>query len=226
MKRYTLDGKVVSMDFKHMSVVATGETGNVYKYKDVALKLFKENVTPPIDVTTAKKLTGIQTDRILLPRKLLFCEDKFRGYTYRLISKKGSSKKIITLPKEELIGNISLLENDIENLSKAKILLDGIDPSNYIFNGSLFVTDPSKYSLFDVVSFEELAKLNKFQLHLLLTEIMASELRGCSNITNACEKHFKELLGLKDAEQDSSDYFADIMGKSEDVKELVLSLKL
>ena len=224
MKKYTLDGKPVNMDFKHMSVVATGKTGVVYKYKDVALKLFNQEQVPSVDLETTKLLTGIQTDRILLPKKILLCDDKFRGYTYRLIPKKGTGKKIIMLSKDELVGNIVLIENDIEQLSKAKVLLDGIDPTNYIFNGDLYISDPRQYSILDIFSTEELAKLNKYQFHLLLTQIMVSELQSCSGITNASEKHFKEIMGIKDEDQDSSDYYASIMGNSDSVKEFVKTL--
>lgn len=224
MKKYTLDGKPVNMDFKHMSVVATGKTGIVYKYKDVALKLFNSEQVPSVDLETTKMLTGIQTDRILLPRKILYCDDKFRGYTYRLIPKKGTGKKIIMLSKDELVGNILLLENDIEELSKSKVLLDGIDPTNCIFNGDLYISDPRQYSILDIFSTEELAKLNKYQLHLLLTQIMVSEIQSCSGITNAAERNFKEIMGMKDDEQDSSDYYARIMGKVDSVKEFVKTL--
>ena len=61
----------------------------------------------------ASYLTGIQTSRILLPRKLVFYQDAFRGYTLRLVQKKGNSKKLIALPGENLVTNAEMIEQDI-----------------------------------------------------------------------------------------------------------------
>ena len=140
---FNFDGKNEDLSLKRLTKIANGQTGDVYKYKNSALKIFRKGIEPPIDQTTAKHLTGISTQRILLPRKLLFYNVKFVGYTYKLVSKKGSGKRMINLPKDELIGNISILESDIKTLSENKVLLNGIDPTNYIFNGDLYISDPS-----------------------------------------------------------------------------------
>ena len=90
---YRLDGKDIDITGKRMSKIGTGATGDVYKYKNTALKIFKKDKTPPIDEETAKYLTTISTNRILLPRNLLFYNQSFRGYTYKLVSKRGSGKR-------------------------------------------------------------------------------------------------------------------------------------
>jgi hypothetical protein len=221
---FILDGRNEEIAFKKLSKIASGKTGDVYKYKKSALKIFKEDMTPPIDEETARHLTGIDTQRILLPRNLLFYNKTFRGYTYRLVEKKGTGRRMITLPIDELIGNISILENDIEKLSEESVLLNGIDQSNCIFNGDLFISDPREYSILeDIFSIDELRKLNNFQLHLLITAMLASETKKCG-ITNAKERQFREILALKDEEQNTSDFFADIFSSEDNVKEYVLKM--
>ncbi len=220
---FNFDGKNEDLSLKRLTKIANGQTGDVYKYKNSALKIFRKGIEPPIDQTTAKHLTGISTQRILLPRKLLFYNVKFVGYTYKLVSKKGSGKRMINLPKDELIGNISILESDIKTLSENKVLLNGIDPTNYIFNGDLYISDPSKYSLLEIFSTEELERLNNYQLHLLLTTLLASEAKK-SNVTNAQETQFKQLLSMKDNEQDSSDFFTNVIPEDCTVKEFILKL--
>lgn len=220
---FNFDGKNEDLSLKRLTKIANGQTGDVYKYKNSALKIFRKGIEPPIDQTTAKHLTGISTQRILLPRKLLFYNVKFVGYTYKLVSKKGSGKRMINLPKDELIGNISILESDIKTLSENKVLLNGIDPTNYIFNGDLYISDPSKYSLLEIFSTEELERLNNYQLHLLLTTLLASEAKK-SNATNAQETQFKQLLSMKDNEQDSSDFFTNVIPEDCTVKEFILKL--
>ena len=220
---FNFDGKSEDISLKRLTKIANGQTGDVYKYKNSALKIFRKGANPPIDEPTAQHLTTIATQRILLPRKLLFYNKTFVGYTYKLVSKRGAGKRMITLPKDELIGNIAILESDIKTLSDNKVLLNGIDPTNYIFNGDLFISDPSKYSILDIFSTEELERLNKYQLHLLITAILASETKK-SNISNAKEAQFKQLLMMKDDEQDSSDFFTNVIPEEDTVKEFILKL--
>lgn len=226
---YILDGKAENISGKRLTKIASGKNGDVYKYKNSALKIFREGSEPPIDAETAKYLKGIQTSRILLPRKLLFYNNTFKGYTYKLVPKKGAGKRMIMLPKDEFIGNIALIERDIELLSQKHVLLDGIDPTNYIFNGDLYITDPSGYTVLDIKAkdildeiekVDDLEKLNKFQLHLLITSIILAELRKI-NIEGKKEIQLKELLELKDENQNSSDFFADIINDDETVKQLI-----
>ena len=109
-------------------------------------------------------------------------------------------------------SEIENAEEIIKECAKNNIymILNGIDPTNYIFNGDIYISDPSKYSILDIISTDELEMLNKYQLHLLLTAILASETKK-SNIPNAKETQFKQLLMMKDDEQDSSDFFTNII---------------
>ena len=127
---YRLDNKDIDISGKRLTKIGNGGTGDVYKYRNSALKIFKTDKETPMDVETAEYLTTISTNRVLLPRNLLFYNNTFRGYTYKLVSKKGSGKKITTIPKDELVGNISIIERDIETLSNKQVLLDGIEPAN------------------------------------------------------------------------------------------------
>lgn len=221
---FILDGKNEEILLKKLTKIASGKNGDVYKYRKSALKIFREDTTPPIDAETAKRLTEIDTQRILLPRNLLFYNKTFRGYTYRLVEKKGLGRRMISLPIDELIGNISILENDSKKLSEKSVLLNGIDQSNCIFNGDLFITDPSEYSILeDIFSTEELQKLNNFQLHLLISAMLVSEIKKCG-VTNAMEKQFKELLSIKRENINTSDFFADVFSKTDTVKEYVMKM--
>ena len=217
---YRIDNKDVNLSGKRLSKIASGGTGDVYRYRNSALKIFKPGKEPPIDVETARYLTGISTSRVLLPKNLLFYNNAFRGYTYRLVPKKGAGNKIITLPKDELIGNISILEKDIEVLSNKQVLLNGVEPSNTIFNGSLYLTDPSKYTVLDTYSTKELEELNKYQFHLLLTSLIVSEMRK-SNFNSATERQVKELLELRELNEDSSEFLGDIIENNDSIKQFI-----
>ena len=217
---YRIDNKDIEITGKRITKIANGATGDVYKYKNTALKIFKEGKEVPLDVETANYLTTISTNRILLPRKLLFYNNAFRGYTYKLIPKKGTGKRMIMLPKDEFIGNIVVLERDIETLSNKRVLLNGVDPQNSIFNGNLYLADPSKYSVLDLYSGKDLEVLNKYQLHLLLTSLIIGELKKI-NCGSKVEREVKELMEIKDDLENSSDFFNYLLDDNDNVKQFV-----
>ena len=179
---YRLDNKTIDIkNKKKLPLIAKGKNGNIYSYGNFAIKVFNNIYEPPIDEETANYLTTIDTNRILLPRKLLFYEDAFSGYSLKLVPKKPSVKKLINSPKEQLINNVAALENDIQTISKNNILLSDMSPENVQYNGIIYISDPSKYTLLDLPKAgslnRELEKINRFQLHLLLTELFSDELR-------------------------------------------------
>lgn len=217
---YRLDNKDVKITGKRLTKIGNGTTGNVYRYKNQALKIFNPDKELPIDVQTASYLASISTSRVLLPKNLLFYNHQLRGYTYKLVSKKKNARSLINLPKDELIGNIAILERDIERLSRKQVLLNGISPENSIFNGHIYLTDPSRYSVLDLFSTEELEKLNKYQLHLLLSSLIITDMRKAC-FDSSQEAQLKELLDIRDVNENSSDFFADIMTGNDDIVQLV-----
>ena len=217
---YKLDEKDIKLTKKNLKKIGTGRTGDVYKYKNSALKVFKKENDTPIDYYTADYLTGISTNRILLPQKLLFFNNAFRGYTYKLVSKKGTGNRMIVLPTDELIEDVSIIEKDIENLSNKQVLLNGIEPDNTIFNGRLYLTDPTSYTMLDIMSTEELEKLNKYQFHLLFIMLLTQELRK-NNFSSRTITEIKELLEMKDSTDDTSIYLKDLVGDNNTFKQFV-----
>lgn len=219
---YKLDDKDIKLTNKRMTKIGNGANGDVFKYRNMALKIFRDGKTP-IDYYTADYLTSISTDRILLPQNLLFYNNTFKGYTHKLVTKKGT-QRIIMLPKVEFIQNIRMLERDIEILSNKKVLLDGIAPDNTIFNGDLYLIDPTEYKVLDTWGSEVLEDLNKYQLHLLLISLITTELRK-NNFPSNVQNDVKELLEMKDSNVDSSDFFGDIINNNDTIKQFVKRMK-
>ncbi len=217
---YKLDDKDITLTKKNLKKIGTGVTGDVYKYKNSALKVFKKDKDTPIDYETASYLTGISTNRILLPEKLLFFNNAFRGYTYKLVSKKGMGNRMIMLPKDELIENSSIIEKDIETLSRKQVLLNGIEPSNTIFNGRIYLTDPTSYSVLEDTSTEYLEQLNKYQFHLLFTALIIQEL-GRINFQKSTINEVKELLEMKDSSDNTSYYLRELLEDNDTFKQFV-----
>ena len=211
------------INIKGLKRIYSSETGDVYKYKSDALRIFKDEKNPPLDENTADLLMGTSTDRILLPKNLLFYNNSFRGFSFRLIPRQGKGRRLIMLPKDELIGNIALIERDIEKLSNRSILLDGIKPENTFFNGDLFLIDPSKYSILDNCDSRSLEPINKAQIHLLITELMAYELRDKISDKHL-EKELKNMMSFREADEDTSAFISDMLGDSDSVKQFLKKL--
>ena len=69
---YRLENKDVDLSgIKPLKYVPTKKAGDVYRYKNNVLRIFRENESH-IEEETARYLTNISTERILLPKKLLF----------------------------------------------------------------------------------------------------------------------------------------------------------
>ena len=216
---YRLENKPVDLSgIKKLTFVPSQKAGDVYRYRNYALRVFRDG-EKVIDEETAKYLTTISTDRIVLPKKLLFYNNAFKGYTMKLVSQKGAGKKIITTPRDDFIDCVEVLEDDVEALSQKKVLLNDIAPGYTLYNGELYLVNPAKYSILDVDS-ENLERINKFQLHLLITELISGELNK-NNFSQASIRNLKELMALRDEDQNTSDFLYDLMGDQKDIKQFV-----
>ena len=217
---YKIGNRKEDLDGKRIRRIATGSKGDVYRYRDEAIKLFNPDEELPMTEEVAEYLTKIQTSRILLPKKLVFYQDAFQGYTLRLVQKKGNSRKLIALPGEDLILNSEIIEKDIRTLSDKKVLLNGITPDNVLFNGRLYLTDPAHYKLLELYGTEDLERLNKYQFHVLFTELIAEELKKC-NYSQSVVTYMRDLLRVKDVDQPTSEFLKEIIDPKDTIKQMV-----
>lgn len=219
---YKLENKEIKFSGKRISKIGTGKRGNVYKYHGQALKIYSENLdrSSVLDEDTARYLTSVSTDRILLPRKIIYYNNNFAGYSLKLVNRRGSKKKIIGAPKNEFIDNVRLLEDDVEILSNKGILLNGVTPSNVLYNGDIYLTDPSRYSLLDESDPSSLDDVNQYQLFTLLSELIVSELRK-ESVSNETINKFKDILSSKDMNDRSYNFFDEVISDNRDIKQLV-----
>lgn len=215
---YRLESKPVDLSgIRQLTYVPSKKAGNVYRFRNEAIRIFSEG-EKPIDEETARYLSSISTERILLPKKLLFYNNAFKGYTMKLVSQRGASKKIISTPKRDLVESIQTIEKDIETISQRKVLLNNTGPGHTLYNGDLYLVDPSKYSILDLDESEQLQRINEFQFHLLFTEMITSEMRKF-NFSQATINHMKEIMALRDNDQSTSDYLSEIIDGNSDIKQ-------
>lgn len=221
--RYKLDTKDIDISGKNISKLASEKTGDVYRYRNMGLRIFKQDNPNPIDLETALYLRDIPTDRIILPKNILFYNSSFRGFSFKLVNNKGKGQRIINQSKDDLVDEITIIEDDIERLSGKQVLLNGIEPSNTIFNGELYITDPTKFRILDIMSTMELEELNKYQFHLLLTTLITSEIRK-SNFDSRYEKRLREELLERDEFDTLASFYADLIGDNDSIKQKVKNM--
>ena len=95
-----------------------------------------------------------------------------------------------------------------------------MSPDNVQYNGNLYISDPSKYTLLDTSKVKELEQINKFQLHLLLTELFVNELRKINCKKETIER-LKQIFAIRDLDQNPSEFINDIVNDQDTIKAMV-----
>ena len=213
---YRLEGRKINLD--KMNVCSSFENGDIYNYKKYLIRLYKDNIPKEEDI---RYLSKIKSLHIYLPIKLLYGNDKFMGFTLKSY-KKYDIDKMINTPKDELLDSIYDLEEDIDNISQKKIILNGLNTNDAYYNEELYITNPDKFIIYDADD-ESLKDINNVELTGLLNKMIIHELNG-ENITKKNLSLFTELLNNKDIYTRSSDYLDVLLGNSSNIKEYVKKL--
>ncbi|MBQ7141262.1 MAG: hypothetical protein IJO32_07160 [Bacilli bacterium] len=144
--------RLIKLNTHRLKKVGNGYEGNVYKYKDIAIKLYRKK--PKKTVLSYNEVIGlkyIDTQRILLPISAvhssnLFSKQSFSGYSTNLVQDVKDIKFIINIDSNHLYNEINILENDIRNLSNNKVKINDLwNIKNFVFNGNLYFVDPGSY---------------------------------------------------------------------------------
>lgn len=159
-----LDGELINFsndDLDYM-YINEGTEGIIYKYKKDALKVYKDfSVKSRLDEDTAKEFTLINTNRILLPRKLLYnISSKFIGYSTMFLDN-YSHKYISNMKMNKFIDEISLMCVDSDNLASKHIDIEDLNSDNMIYDGNIYICDPGSYKIRKSDSVESVTKHNR-----------------------------------------------------------------
>ena len=218
---YKLDNKDFDFNDGQVTLIARGKRGNVYKYKGDVIKVFNDDIRDLVmDEDTCRYLSSISTDQILLPKKLVFYNRNFCGYSMKLIHHRGDKRKIINTPTKNFIKDIQKLEYDLDILSSKKVLVNGMTPSNVIYNGSIYLTDPSRYTVRKNIDSYDIDRMNQYQLSLLLRELVLSDMRK-EHVGNASLNAMKDLLSLQELGEENSHFYSELLKDKTNVKQLV-----
>lgn len=220
---YKLENKDIPIN--HFNLIGYGKNGNVYKYRKEAIKIFPNGEVPDgmLDEKSCDLLKKISTRAILLPRKTAHYNDQFAGYSLKLVQKGNTSGNLTTMTKDFFLTSVSVLENDVELLSKNGVLLDGITPNNVLVSDQIYITDPSRYSfVLDChVHPQKLLDLNQYQLYLLLCKMITSNLKK-SGLSTSQLKMVRQILKEKDEDCSCSEFFDHLLEEDNSIKSFVI----
>lgn len=150
--RIFINDKLVEIDNLDDLYIGEGKEAVVYYYSDreenadYALKLYRQfSGKDRLDFNTAKGLSEIDTKRILLPRKLVYDENKkFIGYVTDFIED-YSIDCITHSSAKDLVREISYIYDDIDILSMHKVSVDDMILMNMLYDGRIILNDPGSY---------------------------------------------------------------------------------
>lgn len=218
---YRLDNKKVRIS--NFNLIGYGRNGNVYKCRKDAIKVFSnKNLSDEIiDEETCKRLRDISTECILLPKKILYYNDKFSGYSLKYLNNKSSINKIYNEDKEILIGNITSLENDIKLLSKRGVLLSGLTMNNTLVDDKIYITDPSSYAFLDDYNGKGLEKINDYQLYLLINSLVLMSIKRSDVENKSNLKELRYLLQSKSNSMSTSGFYDKLLKNNSSVRSFV-----
>ena len=174
--------------------VDEGNEGEVYRYKNMAVKLYKrDSCKPHLSLDDTMRMTKIATEYVLLPRGVVF-DGSFKqlGY-YTSFKEKLPEHLVVELSPGTFADKLDEVYGDLKLLSKNGVLIYDLGLVNFIYDGHFRLVDPG---LDEFVDFPEevvyLANKEEFADFVVNGIIKALvPVRGKKNIKKLCQ-HFSE----------------------------------
>ena len=198
-----IDNKSLNIADIEKHYIDEGTEVVVYKYNDMALKIYKDYCRKQrLDLDTAKELSKIDTSRILLPRNIVYTENgEFIGYTTEFINS-CSIDNISYMNVRDFIEELELLYADTDKLSNYGISMEDLYVMNMIYDGRIILHDPGSYNF---VASNSRRFLKSENLELLNTEFIYNLIPRVVKLTSKEKKNFDRYCSYCD------DYITDLM---------------
>lgn len=218
--RILVDDKLLEFSDDNLAwmYIDQGDEAEVYQYRDEALKIYKPGSCDKLRLSEeeAKELMGIDTNRLLLPRKLIRDADsgEFIGYTTPFITK-ATTTGIIRMKMINFIDEMDIIQNDIMTLTNNYVEVADFGVDNTIYNGKIYLVDPGSYRIRTVPSLMRFVRSNN---SFSLNTYVKNELFAMAKLT----KKEKTILDDVFSDYDSiSDVMKETAIENESVRQYV-----
>ena len=138
-----LDLDQETLDYMYLD---EGNESEIYRYGKEVLKIYKPFCRKDrLDEETAIILSGISTERFILPERIIRDEDgKFIGYSMPFIYEYPVGGIL-----KNKIGNIldefDIIRDDIRILSDNHVEIEDLHVGNILYTGKIYIGDPGSY---------------------------------------------------------------------------------
>lgn len=222
---YTLNKKNINLDRKNR--LNSDSLSDVYMLnRGIVVRIYKDNIDRSLVLSKyeCELISKLRCDNMLMPKQLLYKNNNYEGYSFRNINK-SRKEKIIVANKKDLVADLEMIEEDLDILSNAYVMLDGITPRNVVYSDGLYVTDVSQFKVLNKneIDYRDLRKLNDFQIQLLFESLVAAELRR-ERIESKKIKYLLDLIEERDDNTKQSKYYEDLFEYSDNIKQFVKRL--
>ncbi len=180
--------------------VDEGMEGTIYRWGNRALKIHDKFPQKAFLLEDeAQKLTKIDTERILLPKELIYDDnDKYVGYSTDFLTSYNFSN-VGKLPMKEFTNEIELIYKDLNTLSDNFVDVDDYTLDNIIFDGGIRIIDPGSYTFVKQERFLLSDNLYRFN-HFLISSLIPYAVK----MTKRERNYFRNTT---DISEDLVDYF-------------------
>lgn len=130
--------------------VDEGQEAVIYHYGDYAYKIYKSHCPKyRLEQEDCEMMMTIPTEKILLPRGIIFDENhRFTGYYTNFIEKQPTHK-ILDLKLKNFISQLDDVYQDIQLLSENHILVHDMSIPNFCYHDGFYFVDPGSYLFVD-----------------------------------------------------------------------------
>lgn len=174
---YKLEDKKIifndAMSIRELPFLGSGAEGDVYKLKisgkNYAIKIF--NGLSEENVKDFRKKLNINIDSFISPLKLLYINNKFKGYLMNYCSGKNFFDRKFNLPIDDFKKSVIKLTSDVEKLSELRYIIQDTYSGNIMYKDGFKIIDIDNYIYDKEESLSEIKRYNIRMMTGFLTEI-------------------------------------------------------
>lgn len=223
--KYYINGQEVEINTSKKPY-GQGSEAKLYRVENTLYKIyFKEALNEGFGNKERyhRILKDINTKQVKLLDELIFDENgDYAGYTTKVVEHdKRNQNGIIKLPKNKLITNLSILENDFDLLATNYVLVSDIRPYNHIYgkDGNLYEIDCGRYRSFCFSDKDKYYKDNRSQLDELVLLLIYNDLVKEKIGTKRKTQIFKNTLLEQCGSLRYSTLFKEILKENQTIEE-------
>lgn len=171
------DKKIIFEDnkiFSYLPLLGFGSHADVYKLRIdntiYAVKVF--NGLYKEELKNYEQKLNINIDSYVSPIKLLYVNDKFKGYIMRFCNGKDLQRKpILPISIGEFAQSVTKLFDDTKKLTELRYNIYDSYISNVMYDGGFKMIDMDSYPYEPNMSYSEIGELNNIRLNQMLCDI-------------------------------------------------------